>query len=145
MTVSVYDRGPVGPHASLFILRRLTPPRRFVAWLALVALLIHVAFLGLHQPPVALAAIGAPIAVSCIDHEASGGGSGEAEHPAPEHVGARCPFCTLVQGGKLLPPSPCLVFPPESRPLSGGPPSAEPEPAAILVAAHPPRDPPREH
>lgn len=127
-----------------YILRRLTPPRRFVAWLAVLALLVHAAVLGLHQPMGPLLAMAADGGVHCTDHRNATADPDGSEPAAPGHAGARCPFCTLVQGGKLLPPSPVLVFPPAGNPVAILLPASATASPAIRVAEHRPRGPPAE-
>ncbi len=136
---------PLPMTRSIRILRLLTPPRRSVARLGVFALLLHASLLGIHQPPGPLVAIAGEATERCSDHHSAGISDpqgGEPDRSSPAHAGARCPFCTLVEGGKLLPPSPCLIFPPASAPGAMVPPSLEATPSAALIAAHRPRGPP---
>ena len=90
------------------ILRLLTPPRRSVARLGVFALLLHAALLGFHQPPGLLVAIAGEATELCFDRHSAGATDSQSEpdRSTPVHAGARCPFCTLVEGGKLLSSSP---------------------------------------
>lgn len=124
---------------------RLMRPRRGAAWLGLLALLVHALLVGGHKPAGVLAALTAD-EVACTDLSGAGGiGHDEdADQKLPGHPGARCPFCTLVQGGQLLPPSPCLIFPPAAAWVVIPTPPAPPIPPSVLTASHRPRGPPFE-
>jgi hypothetical protein len=125
------------------ILRRLTPPRRFWAGLAVLALLINSASMGLHHSQVLAAAAASEMA--CADFERADDTaheSDDASHPVPGHPGLRCPFCILIDSGKVLPPSVCLIFPPAPMPAAYAPPDVERLPSTTRVAAHAPRGPP---
>ena len=114
-----------------------------LARLGVLALLVNAVFMGLHHPPALLAAMAGPD-TACADsapapntthHDDTG-------DQAPSHPGIRCPFCTLVQGAKLPPPSPWLVFPPAMVPMVRAPPESDRALPTILVAAHRSRGPP---
>lgn len=116
-----------------------------LARLGVLALLVNAVFIGLHHPPALLAAIAGPDQ-ACADTGAAAGAAhhGDADEQAPTPSGSRCPFCTLVQGGKLLPLSPWLVFPPAAVPMVRAPPEQNRAPSTIFVAAHRSRGPPAE-
>jgi hypothetical protein len=114
-----------------------------LARLGVLALLVNALFVGLHHPPALLAAFLGPETVCSDDPPAA-----EAIHhqdtdeEAPSHPARSCPFCTLVQGAKLVPPSPCLIFPPTGTPAALAPPDSDRPLSTILIAAHRPRGPP---
>jgi hypothetical protein len=113
--------------------------RRFAAWLALVALLLQAAVAGFHLPPAQAAGL--------LAHHAEAGclseGEGVPQPVAPGHAREHCPFCLTLQGGKLLPPAVCLVFPPVTVARHLGPPPADlTPPFSELPPAHRPRGPP---
>jgi hypothetical protein len=131
---------------SLFTIlrRRLLPSRRATARLAVLALLFQAALLAVHHPG-AWAALVVGETAACVEQTVSAPTHHEdgAQHN-PDLAAAHCPLCTLVQGGTLLPPSPCLIFPPLGPPTVLAPPVSERSPFPVLVAAHRPRGPPAE-
>lgn len=116
-----------------------------LARLGVLALLVNALFMGLHHPPALLAAMLGPDAACSEPQPATAVAHQEdTDEEAPSYPGFRCPFCTLSQSAKLLPPSPCLIFPPAGVPTALAPPESERAPSALLLAAHRPRGPPAE-
>jgi len=116
-----------------------------LARLGVLALLVNALVVGLHHPPALLAALVGP-ETACSDYPSAAEAihHQDTDEEAPSHPAGRCPFCTLVQGAKLVPPSPCLIFPPTGIPAILSPPDSDRAPSAILIAAHRPRGPPLE-
>lgn len=114
-----------------------------LARLGVLALLLNAVFMGLHHRPALLAAFAGPDS-ACVDYQPAIDVSHheETDDQSPAHPGIRCPFCTLVQGAKLVPPSPWLVFPPAPVSTVRAPPDQDQAPPTILVAAHRSRGPP---
>jgi len=113
--------------------------RRFAAWLALAALLLQAAVAGFHLPPAQAAAPSAHhVEAGCLTE-----GDGAPQPVAPGHGREHCPFCLTLQGGKLLPPAVCLIFPPTAMARRLGPTPAELTPVLSgQPPAHRPRGPP---
>jgi hypothetical protein len=109
--------------------------RRWAAKLALLALLVQAAAAGFHVPTGQAAAMGPA-------HHAADCAELPTDPAAPAHAPEHCPFCLVLQGGKLLPPAACLIFPPAAVAVRMGlaPPGLAPP--SILAPAHRPRGPP---
>ena len=119
---------------------RYFPRSRLRLWavrLALLGLFLQAAAAGFHIP-----AEQAPApeqhAAGCLD-----GQDRDAGEPAtPAHAPQHCPFCLVLQGGKLLPPTVCLVFPPTGAAVRIGLPPPPVLAVISLPPSHRPRGPP---